>query len=451
MGTARRDRGTAAVNIALMGGRLIDGTGREPIEDAGVLIEDDILRAVGPMAGLRIPKNATKIDLDGRTVMPGLIDCHTHLTYHASQPDVWQLDFKESVELNTLHAARNAQAILEMGFTAIGDGGCRGFIGPAIRDAVALGLIPGPRVVAAGPILCGPAGLLDGTPPWMRIESDAALGTMVSGAGEVRRAVRRQIKGGVDWIKVAASGVAGSPHSSAETEDLDGEEMRAAVREAAKFGKPVHAHAHSHAGIRAAVEAGVISLHSGEFAGEEELVLMRERGVIFSPTIAWLHARCLPVGGSAPSARFLDQAWRAYAAAREALVLARELAVKVAIGTDAAHRFPHAPDGVLEMEYFAALGYSPLEVITAATSASAAAIGRASELGSIEVGKKADLLVVDGDPASDISVLRDKRKIAHLFVGGREIALAADRGPIGASFRPAEWVHRSFAEVRAAQ
>jgi len=438
------------MDTALLGGRVIDGTGREPVERAGVLIEDGIVRAAGQVAGLRIPKSARRIDLDGRTVMPGLIDCHTHLTYHASQPDVWQLDFKESVELNTLHAAQNAKAILEMGFTAIGDGGCRGFIGPAIRDAVALGLIPGPRVVAAGPILCGPAGLLDGAPPWMRIESDASLGTTVSGAEEVRRAVRRQIKGGVDWIKVAASGVAGSPHSSAEIEDLDGEEIGAAVREAAKYGKPVHAHAHSRAGIRAAVEAGVISLHSGEFAGEEELLLMRERGVVFSPTIAWLHARCLPGDGPAPSARFLDEAWRAYAAAREVLVRARELGVKVAIGTDAAHRFPHAPDGVMELEYFAALGYAPLEIITAATSISAAAIGRASELGSIEVGKRADVLVIDGDPASDISLLRDKRKIARLLLGGREIPLAADRGPIGADFRPAEWVHRSFAEVRAA-
>ena len=438
------------MGTALLGGQLIDGTGREPIANAGVVIEGGVIAAAGPVAELRIGKGERKIDLDGRSVMPGLIDCHTHLTYHASQPDVWQLDFKESVELNTLHAARNARAILEMGFTSIGDGGCRGFIGPAIRDAVRLGLIPGPRVVAAGPILCGPAGLLDGTPPWMRLESDAALGTTVSGVEEVRRAVRQQIKGGVDWIKVAASGVAGSPHSSAEIEDLDAEEIGAAVREAARYGKPVHAHAHSRGGIRAAIAAGVLSLHSGEFAGEEELLMMRERGIVFSPTIAWLQARCLPGKGPAPGAQFLAEAWRAFAAAREVLVRARELGVKVAIGTDAAHRFPHAPDGVIEMEYFAALGYSPLETIAAATSVSAAAIGRQSELGSIEAGKKADLLIVDGDPARDLSVLRDKSRIAHLFLDGREVALPKERGTIGAGFRPSEWVRKSFEEVRAA-
>jgi len=438
------------MGTALLGGQLIDGTGREPIANAGVVIEDGVIAAAGPVPALRIGNGMRKLDLDGRTVMPGLIDCHTHLTYHASQPDVWQLDFKESVELNTLHAAANARAILEMGFTSIGDGGCRRFIAPAIRDAVRHGLIPGPRVVAAGPILCGPAGLLDGTPPWMRLESEAALGTTVSGVEEVRRAVRQQIKGGVDWIKVAASGVAGSPHSSAEIEDLSVEEIGAAVREAARYGKPVHAHAHSRDGVRAAIEAGVLSLHSGEFAGDEELLMMRERGIVFSPTIAWLQARCLPGEGRAPSARFLDEAWRAFAAARDVLVRARELGIKVAIGTDAAHRFPHAPDGVIEMEYFTALGYSPLETIAAATSVSAAAIGRGTEAGSIEAGKKADLLIVDGDPMRDLSLLRDKSRIAHLFLDGREIALPKERRTIGASFRPAEWVHKSLEEVRAA-
>ena len=136
------------------------------------------------------------------------------------------------------------------------------------------------------------------------MESDQALGMTVNGVDEVRRAVRAQVKGGVDWIKVSASGVAGSRFATAETEDLSADEIVAAVSEARKYGKPVHAHAHSREGVRACVEAGVLSLHSGEFVDEEILLMMREKGIIFSPTVAWLHARCLPGYVLAAESRF---------------------------------------------------------------------------------------------------------------------------------------------------
>jgi imidazolonepropionase-like amidohydrolase len=271
-------------------------------------------------------------------------------------------------------------------------------------------------------------------PPWARLDSEHALAMVVDGPEEVRRAVRQQVKGGVDWIKVAASGVAGSRFSSAETDDLGEEEIRAAVAEAAKFGKPVHAHAHSREGVKAAVRAGVISLHSGEFVDEEGLELMRHRGVPFAATIAWLHARCLPVGGVAPDPAFAREARRAYDAARAALVRAREVGVPVAVGTDAAHRFPHVPDGVLELEYLQALGFPPLEALTAATRTAAVAVARGDVLGTIEPGKLADLLVVEGDPAADVRVLRDKRAIVAMWKEGVEVRLAPDRSCVGAGF-----------------
>ena len=333
------------METVLIGGTLIDGTGRDPIPRAGVVVKDSKIVAAGPAGGLSYGRDARVIDVVGLTIMPGLIDTHTHLTYHGDQPNVWQLEFEESVELNTLKAARNAAHILQTGFTSIGDGGCRGYIGPAIRDGVAKGVIPGPYIVAAGPILTGSAGLLDGMPVWIRMESDQALGMTVNGTDEVRRAVRTQVKGGVDWIKVSASGVAGSRYATAETEDLSAEEIVAAVSEARKYGKPVHAHAHSREGVRACVEAGVLSLHSGEFVDEEILVLMREKGIIFSPTVAWLHARCLPGYVLAENPAFVEEAWRAYAAAKISIVKARELGVKMAMGSDASHRFHHVPDG----------------------------------------------------------------------------------------------------------
>ena len=120
---------------------------------AGVVVKEGKIHAVGPADRLSYGSDTRVIDAAGLTIMPGLIDTHTHLTYHGDQPNVWQLEFEESVELDTLKAARNAAHILQTGFTSIGDGGCRGYIGPAIRDGVAKGVIPGPHIVAAGPIL----------------------------------------------------------------------------------------------------------------------------------------------------------------------------------------------------------------------------------------------------------------------------------------------------------
>jgi imidazolonepropionase-like amidohydrolase len=433
----------------LRGGRLIDGTGGDPQDGAGIVFAGDEIRQTGPADTLRFGNDAEVVDLDGRTVMPGLIDSHTHLTYHPTIPNVWEQEFLESLELGTLRAAENARAILGMGFTTIGDGGCRGFIGPAVRDAVTLGLIEGPDIVSAGPILCGPAGLLDSTPPWIRLEIEGALAEIVDTPDAARRAVRRQVKGGVDWLKVAATGVAGSRYSDAETLDLDEPEIRAVVAEARKFGKAVHAHAHSDAGVRAAVRAGVPSLHGGEFADDETLCLIRDEGVVLGATIAWLHARCLPGSPGGENADFVAEAWRAFTASRDMLARARALGVKVAVATDAAHRFPHVRDGVLEMEYLCACGYAPLEAITAATANGAAAIGRGAEVGTLAPGKRADLLVVDGDPSTDLRVLRDKRRIRRLYKGGRMIPLADDREYPGESFQVSDWIGLNLVETRA--
>jgi imidazolonepropionase-like amidohydrolase len=423
------------VTLFVRGGRLIDGTGREPLDKAGLLIERGRIAQVGPVDRLAAGRDARVLDADGLTIMPGLVDLHTHVTYHSTQPDAWRQELAEPVELTAVKAAQNARAILDMGFTTIGDGGCRGLVGPAVRDAVAGGFVPGPRIIAAGQILCGTAGLLDGAPPWVRYESDASLARIVDGPEAVRRAVREQVKGGVDFVKVAASGVAGSPFSDAETDDLDEDEIRAAVTEAAKYRRWVHAHAHSISGIKAAVRAGVRSLHSGEFVDDEALDLLRARGTVVAATIAWLHARCLPGYVLARNRRFGEEARRAFVASAAMLVRARELGIKVAVGTDAAHRFFHAPDGVLELQYLQALGYAPLEVIRAATATAAEGLGRGADLGTLEPGKLADLLLIDGDPANDVGVLRDKRRIALILKAGDEQSRRAGE-PSGREFDP---------------
>ncbi|MBI3966193.1 MAG: amidohydrolase family protein [Chloroflexi bacterium] len=390
--------------LAFVNGSLVDGTGREPGQGWGLVVAGSQIQQVGPTPELKIPEGAQVYDVGGATIMPGLIDCHTHLTYHSTHASAFTIELEESVELNTIKATVNARRILETGVTAIGDGACRGNIGAAIRDGIKQGLIVGPKVVAAGPALCGDAGLLDSMPPWVKYESDVALGMVVNGVEEVRRAVRRQVKAGVDWIKVAASGVAGSKFTNAETQDLVYDEILAAVTEAAKFGKPVHAHAHDKQGVKDSIRAGVISLHSGEFIDDEGLSMLIDHDCIFSPTIAWLHYRTFDEYPMALYPDFLDEATRAYEAAAEAIVKARQRGAKVAMGSDAAHRFPPF-SLVKEMEYFADLGYTPPEIIVASTKIAAEAINRADQYGTLEPGKAADVLIVQQDPNRDVRAL----------------------------------------------
>jgi imidazolonepropionase-like amidohydrolase len=441
--------------LILKGALLIDGSGAEPKPGQTITIEDGIVREVGSAGSRRPPADAEVIDVEGRAVMPGLIDAHTHLTYHAERPNVWALETQESVELNTLFAARNAARILATGITTIGDGGCRGYIGPAVRDGVRQGLCRGPDIVAAGPIICGAAGLLDGAPPWLEQQNATSLGMMADGPEAVRAAVRQQVKGGVDWIKVAASGVAGSPFSSAETDDLGFAEIEAAVSEARKYRRLVHAHAHSRGGIIAAARAGAVSIHSAEFADEECLDELAARGTIFSPTIAWLHVRCMERFGAPPDPGFRKEAWRAFDASRSMIAEARHRGVRIALGSDAAHRFPHVPSAVLELEYFEALGYPPLEVLRAATETAAAAVGRGAEKGRLAPGLIADLLVVDGNPAEGVGILRDPSRISRIYRAGQRVdsaALAEETGNRCAAkdFAVRDWLDRSFGDLQQA-
>jgi imidazolonepropionase-like amidohydrolase len=177
---------------------------------------------------------------------------------------------------------------------------------------------------------------------------------------------------------------------------------------------------------------------------------MRDKGIIFSPTIAWLHARCLPGYVLAEDAAFVEEAWRAYAAAKVSVAAARKLGVKMAMGSDASHRFHHVPDGVIELEYYQELGWPTLDVITAATKTAAEAINLGDTLGTLTPGKVADILVVEGPIAEDIRVLRDKRNIKWMFQGGREVALAPDRGLLGADFKVAEWLDKPLAKPKPA-
>jgi imidazolonepropionase-like amidohydrolase len=416
--------------FVLINGRLIDGTGKEPLDGCGIVVKGASISAVGPSQSLPVPADAQVIDVGGRTIMPGLIDAHTHLTYHVSEYGLMLQQMNESLEMNALKAAESARVILETGCTAIGDGASRGKVGMAIRDGVKQGLIPGPKVVAAGQIISGSAGIGDHTSEWGYFDNDVFLGTAVNGPQEVRTMVRKQIRQGVDYVKVAASGVPGNKIMDGRTQDLSYEELVTAVQEAAKFGKRVHAHAHDPAGIKDVARSGIMSLHSGEFVDEEGLHVMKEMDCVFVPTIAWLHFRIKEeyareyTRAYKPTedqvAWFIEDCRQAYESCREAIVKAYQIGTPTAIGSDGAHVFPPF-DVVYEMEYFQELGVSPLQIITAATKMAAQAIGRQDVWGTLEPGKAADILVVTGDPSENISVLRDKSHIVMMLQDGQVV------------------------------
>ncbi len=167
--------------LVLVNGRLIDGTGTAPRQGCSVVVEDAVIEAVGPAPALRMPAEARVVDVGGRTIMPGLIDAHTHLTYHAGEYALILQQMNETLEMNTVHAVESARAILATGCTAIGDGAGRGNIAVAIRDGVSRGIIAGPKVVAAGQMLSGSAGIGDHTATWGALDHEAFLGVVVNG------------------------------------------------------------------------------------------------------------------------------------------------------------------------------------------------------------------------------------------------------------------------------
>jgi len=389
---------------------LINGTGNAPIKNARIVIEDKWIKAIG--TDVEVPNGAEVIDVKGKTVMPGLIDLHIHPTSSIDPTDPKNLASARhwSNELQLISAVKNLEEQLKTGVTTVR---CMG-VGPALRQAVEKGIFSGPRVLVAGAF---------------------ERGVPSTGPHERRKWVRGKIEENVDFIKIASTG--GVTHDGAEgmvggvrvgPEALKGtvEEHKAVIEEAHDVGLTVAVHAEGLEGIKRAVEAGVDTVEHGMWLDDETAEKMAEKGIIFVPTltIQRMLAEKGPVLGYVPVSwcETCKIAWPEKVVS--ALKSARKAGVKIACGTDGGDikRMLCAE----ELELLVSMAsMTEMEAIVAATKTSAEAIKRDKYIGTLETGKHADIIVVDGDPLKDIKILQDREKIRMVIKDGK---VEVDRG-----------------------
>jgi imidazolonepropionase-like amidohydrolase len=392
--------------IFVTAARLVDGRGGPPIEPGRVLIEGDRIRAIG--AGLEPPAGAERYDFPGASILPGLIDCHVHLA------DVGSPDPRDSAgeddAIRVLRLVQHAARTLRAGVTTVRDVGGRHHLEFGFRRGVEAGLAIAPRLMLCGKIV---SMTTPGADMWPGMYRQA------DGPWEVVRAVREQVKAGADAIKVMATGAIMAPANERPGQaQYRPDELQAAVETAHGLGRRVAAHAHGIEGIRNAVAAGVDTIEHGTYLHEDPAVAaqMAERGTALVPT---LKAGALLADPPRPGipAEIVEKAREARDHGGRSFRLAMEAGVPIAMGTDAATSFNHHGENAEELALMVEAGMTPMQAITAATVTAARALGRDQELGTLQAGFLADLIVVRGNPAIDVSLLRQPPQA--VFLGGR--------------------------------
>ena len=388
---------------AIQAGRLIDPDAATVLTDQTILIGDNKIEAVGK--ALPIPANAKIIDLSKMTVLPGLIDCHTHV---ADAGDAEPLNvLKHTASEIVLEAIPNARAMLLSGFTTVRDVGTyRALNDVALRDAIAKGYVIGPRMYVAGAYvtITGGAGAVTGMAPDIQLPWDLHYGEANS-PWEVRQKVRLLAHDGVDLIKILSSGAVLTHGSNPKAQEFTLEELKAAVDEASQFGLKVASHAHSPQGIKNAILAGVASVEHATMIDDEGIALAKAHGTYLDMDI--YDEECIQQAGreGKEPKDFLQHDAELGQVQRDNFRKAVKAGVKMSFGTDAGV-CPYGTSGK-QFAFMVQYGMTPMQAIQAATTNAADLLGHADMLGSIKPGKYADLIAVSGDPLADISVLEN--------------------------------------------
>ncbi len=423
-GWATAEAGTSRP-VLVKAGQLLDvRTGVLHAKQA-LLIENERIKEVGPEAQIlaHAPSGVQMIDLGGYTVLPGLIDAHTHLTYRVDVASYEWLGV--SVPREALLGARHARVTLLAGFTTVRNLGARGYADVALRDAIQAGDVLGPRMQVSGPAIGSTGGHMDSNllPYAFRYSEEG----IADGRDGVIRKVREVVKYGSDVVKVAVTGgflsVGTSPNSGQYSDD----ELSALVAEAKRLGKPVAAHAHGTVGIKQAVRAGVDSIEHGTELDDECIQLMKARGTYLVPTVfLWSH---FPENARPPEVpqEKAEKAREMAPAAKRNLAKAVKAGVKIALGTDSSV-YPHGMNGH-EFGALVDLGMSPLGSIQAATVNAAALLRWSDRVGELKPGLYADLVAVPVNPLTNVRVLEN---IPFVMKGG---AVVKDERP-GATCTP---------------
>jgi len=403
---------------AIVGARVIDGLGREPIEKGTVVIEDDSVTAVGKDTAVQIPRGANVLDAAGRTVLPGIIDCHVHSTYRAR--DI-RKHLTNTPTYNVLRSTHILEETLACGVTTARD---MGGADAGFRQAIAEGFIKGPRLLISIVMISQTGGHGDSwVPAGIRLQKRAWLPSgVVDGPQEMRKLVRTLLMAGADFIKICTTGGITSLTDSWDERQLAADEIRTAVAEARAKRKGVAVHAEGLDGIRNALTAEIHSLEHGWFIDEWCVDHMIKHGIWWVPTLALVplsveRRKADPAWSNQQLANEDDKDAAIHAAMQKQIPLWKDAVrrgIKVAMGTDQSHRLL-VGENLVELDFMVKwLGMSEMDAIVAATSRAAECIER-PELGALAPGKRADVLVVDGDPLADIAVLQDRKRL-HLIL-----------------------------------
>jgi len=399
--------GAAAAQVtAIRAGRLIDTDTGAVLADQVILIRGWQIEKVGKEKEIQIPADAQIVDLSKMTVLPGLIDCHTHLAdgAHSGEP---MSEFAKTAAQVALESVPNARAMLESGFTTVRDVGTYRALGDiALRDAINRGDIIGPHMFVAGAYLTisGGAGAATGLAPDITLPWDLHYGE-ANGPWEVRKVVRQLAHDGADHIKLLSSGAVLTHGSNPHSQEFTPEELQAAVDEASHFGLRVAAHAHSPEGIKNAIRAGVASVEHASMIDDEGIALAKQHGTYLDMDI--YDEECIQEDGKAGKVPkdFLEHDAQLGQIQRDNFRKAVAAGVKMSFGTDAGV-CAYGTSGK-QFAFMVKYGMTPMQAIQAATHNAADLLGHADEFGSIKPGKHADIIAVTGDPLTDIRLLEN--------------------------------------------